>query len=57
MIDGRPLREAADIAIAAIAAELEAHDRPDRVILCTYDALATMITTEAFEAFKAQAPR
>jgi hypothetical protein len=46
MIDGRPLREAADIAIAAIAAELEAHDRPDR-----------MITTEAFEAFKARAPR
>ena len=59
-IYGYPLREAADIAIAAIAAELEAYDRPDRVILCTYDARATMITTEAFEAFEAfeaQAPR
>jgi O-acetyl-ADP-ribose deacetylase (regulator of RNase III) len=54
---GYPLREAADTAIATIAAELEAHDRPARVLLCTYDALATMITTEAFEAFKAQAPR
>jgi O-acetyl-ADP-ribose deacetylase (regulator of RNase III) len=56
-IYGYPLREAADTAIATIAAELEAHDRPDRVILCTYDALATMITTEALEAFRAQAPR
>ena len=53
-IYGYPLREAADTAIATIAAELAAHDRPARVILCTYDALATMITTEAFESFQAQ---
>ena len=52
---GYPLREAADTAIATIAAELAAHDRPAKVILCTYDALATRITTEAFEAYKAQA--
>jgi O-acetyl-ADP-ribose deacetylase len=56
-IYGYPLREAADTAIATIAAELEAHDRPAKVILCTYDALATMITTEALEVFKAHAPR
>jgi len=56
-IYGYPLREAADTAIATIAAELAAHDRPEKVILCTYDALATMITTEAFAAFKSQAQR
>src|SRR5215470_15099768 len=56
-IYGYPLREAADTAIATIAAELEAHDRPAKIILCTYDTLATTITTEAFEAFKAQAAR
>src|SRR5678815_5358066 len=43
-IYGYPLREAADTAIATIAAELDAHDLPRKVILCTFDALATMIT-------------
>jgi O-acetyl-ADP-ribose deacetylase len=47
-----PLREAADTAIATIATELEAHDLPHEVILCTYDSLATMITTEALETAK-----
>jgi O-acetyl-ADP-ribose deacetylase (regulator of RNase III) len=51
---GYPLREAADIAIATIAAELEAQDLPQKVTLCTYDTLATLITTEALEAFRAQ---
>ena len=46
-----PLRAAADIAIATIAEELTAHDFPAKVILCTYDALATMITTEALTDF------
>ena len=50
---GYPQREAADTAIATIAAELAAHELPRKVILCTYDALATMIVTEAFEAAKA----
>ena len=50
-IYGYPLREAADTAIATIAAELDAHELPRKVILCTYDALATLITTEALEAF------
>ncbi len=53
-IYGYPLREAADTAIETIAAELAAHALPTRVVLCTYDLLATMITTEAFEAFKAR---
>jgi len=52
---GYPLREAADTAIATIASELTAHASPRRVILCTYDALATMITTEALEAYKTTA--
>ena len=54
-IYGYPMREAADVAIATVAAELEAHDLPRKVILCTYDALATMVTTEAFEAKRSQA--
>jgi len=52
-----PLREAADTAIATIAAELDAHELPRKVILCTYDALATAITTEALEAFGSQPVR
>jgi O-acetyl-ADP-ribose deacetylase (regulator of RNase III) len=49
-IFGYPQREAADTAIATIAAELERHALPKRVILCTYDSLATMIVTEALTA-------
>ena len=52
-----PQREAADTAIATIAAELAAHALPRKVILCTYDFLATVITTEAFNVIKAQAGR
>ncbi|HEX2692379.1 MAG TPA: O-acetyl-ADP-ribose deacetylase [Kofleriaceae bacterium] len=48
-IYGYPLREAADTAITTVLAELEQHALPERVILCTYNALATMIVTEAFE--------
>ena len=50
---GYPQREAADTAIATIITELETHELPERVILCTYDSLATMIATEAFAAAKA----
>jgi len=49
-IYGYPLREAADTAIATLLAELAPHALPERVILCTFDVLATMIMTEAFEA-------
>ena len=51
-----PQREAADTAIATIAEELAAHDLPKQVILCTFDALATMIATEALDAFFRPAP-
>ncbi|HEX2688544.1 MAG TPA: hypothetical protein VHN14_18075 [Kofleriaceae bacterium] len=51
------MREAADVAVATVAAELTQNELPRRVILCTYNSIATMITTEALEAFKAQAVR
>ena len=49
-IFGYPVREAADVAIAAIAGELSRHELPKRVILCTFDTLATVIMTEALAA-------
>jgi len=49
-IYGYPQREAADIAIATVAAFLEQHALPARVILCTYDSLATFIMIEAMQA-------
>ncbi|MGE5183466.1 MAG: O-acetyl-ADP-ribose deacetylase [Acidobacteriota bacterium] len=49
-IFGYPLREAADTAIATIAEELAKGPLPERVILCTFDSLATMIVTEALAA-------
>ncbi|HEY1548928.1 MAG TPA: O-acetyl-ADP-ribose deacetylase [Kofleriaceae bacterium] len=52
-----PQREAADVAIATIAAALESHELPRRVILCTYDALATLIATEALQAAISAASR
>ena len=54
-IYGYPLREAADTAIATIAAELEPHELPRKVILCTYDTLATTVITEAYETFRRHA--
>ena len=44
-----PQRPAANIAIATIAGELAQHALPERVILCTFDALATTIMTEALD--------
>jgi O-acetyl-ADP-ribose deacetylase (regulator of RNase III) len=49
-IYGYPQREAADTAIATIAEELAKGQLPERVILCTFDSLATMIATEALDA-------
>jgi O-acetyl-ADP-ribose deacetylase len=54
-IFGYPAREAADTAIATIVHELEPHALPTRVVLCTYDTLATLIVTEALEAARAKA--
>ena len=47
---GYPQREAADIAVAQVALWLAEHALPKRVVLCTYDALATVIMTEALAA-------
>jgi O-acetyl-ADP-ribose deacetylase (regulator of RNase III) len=49
-IYGYPQREAYDTAIATIAEELAKGPLPERVILCTFDSLATMIATEALDA-------
>jgi O-acetyl-ADP-ribose deacetylase (regulator of RNase III) len=49
-IFGYPVREACDTAIAVIAEHLSRNELPARVILCTYDSLATFIMTEAFAA-------
>jgi O-acetyl-ADP-ribose deacetylase (regulator of RNase III) len=50
---GYPQREAADIAIATVSDWLSQHAVPAKVILCTYDTLATMIMTEAMKAAEA----
>lgn len=47
---GYPQREAADIAIATVASFLAESELPRKVILCTYDSLATFIMTEAMAA-------
>ena len=44
---GYPQREAADIALATVADWLDTHDLPKKVIMCTYDSLATFIMTAA----------
>ena len=49
-IFGYPMREAYDTAIATIIEELGAHPAPAKVILCTYDAQATEVATEALAA-------
>jgi O-acetyl-ADP-ribose deacetylase (regulator of RNase III) len=49
-IFGYPMREATDIAVRTIRAELAAHDLPRKVILCTHSPDATRITREALAA-------
>ncbi len=49
-IFGYPMREAYDTAIATIIEDLAAHPTPAKVILCTYDAQATEVATEALAA-------
>lgn len=48
---GYPLREAAQVAVATVAADLEHHALPRQVTLCTFDAVATSVTTEVLEAY------
>jgi O-acetyl-ADP-ribose deacetylase (regulator of RNase III) len=45
-----PQREAADVAIATVSDWLAQHAVPAKVILCTFDTLATQIMTEAMAA-------
>lgn len=51
-IFGYPLREAADTALATVHEQLVGHALPERVIMCTYDSLSTMIMTEAYGTLK-----
>jgi O-acetyl-ADP-ribose deacetylase (regulator of RNase III) len=44
---GYPMREAAQIAVRTVLAELSQHELPRRVILCTFDGTATEITRRA----------
>jgi O-acetyl-ADP-ribose deacetylase (regulator of RNase III) len=46
---GYPLREAADTALATVREYLDENPSPIRVIMCTYDSLATMIMTDAMK--------
>ena len=49
-IFGYPQREASDIAIATIAAWLDTHELPKKVILCTFDAVATSVMNDSMAA-------
>lgn len=44
-----PVRYAAEVAIATVAAELAQHALPERVILCTFDLIATLVTNEVLQ--------
>jgi O-acetyl-ADP-ribose deacetylase (regulator of RNase III) len=48
-----PQREAADVAIATVSDWLGQHAVPAKVILCTFDTLATLIMREAMQAAEA----
>ncbi len=54
-IFGYPPREAADTAITTIAAELERHALPERVVLCGYNEDATAILNDALDVAHARA--
>jgi O-acetyl-ADP-ribose deacetylase (regulator of RNase III) len=43
---GYPLRQAAQVALETIVAELTGHVLPEHVIMCTFDAIATKAMTE-----------
>ena len=47
-----PRFEAADTALATVREYLDENPSPIRVIMCTYDALATMIMTDAMKALR-----
>ncbi len=52
-IFGYPVALAARVAIEVIADELSRHELPRHVTLCTFDLIATTVTTEAVDAYLA----
>jgi O-acetyl-ADP-ribose deacetylase (regulator of RNase III) len=46
-----PVARAARLAIEVIADELDRHELPHHVTLCTFDLIATTVTTEAVDAY------
>jgi O-acetyl-ADP-ribose deacetylase (regulator of RNase III) len=46
---GYPVREACEVAVAAIADELSRHELPAQVVLCTFDLIATTIMNEVVD--------
>lgn len=48
---GYPVAHAARVAIEVIADELSRHELPRHVTLCTFDLIATTVTTEAVDAY------
>jgi O-acetyl-ADP-ribose deacetylase (regulator of RNase III) len=48
---GYPVARAARVAIEVIADELLRHELPRQVILCTFDLIATTVTTETVDAY------
>ncbi|HRC57146.1 MAG: O-acetyl-ADP-ribose deacetylase [Myxococcales bacterium] len=51
-----PVRYAAEVAVAVIAQELAQHELPRQVTLCTFDLIATTVTSEVIEAYFAAQP-
>jgi O-acetyl-ADP-ribose deacetylase (regulator of RNase III) len=48
---GYPVARAARVAIEVIADELSRHELPHHVTLCTFDLIATTVTTETVDAY------
>ena len=48
-----PIAHAARVAVEVIADELSRHELPHHVTLCTFDLIATTVTTEAVDAYLA----
>ena len=48
---GYPVARAARVAIEAIAGDLAHHELPRQVTLCTFDLIATTVTTETVDAY------
>lgn len=47
---GYPMQAAAEVAVATVASFLRAHERPQKVVFCTFDAVATQAIGAALAA-------